>query len=339
MILSRWVERSRSSRAKGASATGKSGDSSKLLTWQNLRMVLSAYTSGCCLTRTLPMPKSPLRYPGGKQKAISQIVPYMPKKFKEFREPFAGGGSVLLHVLQKYPALPCWMNDLNPELYCFWSQVKANLPELVSQISQIKQETENGRVLFDALALADTSTMNSTERAVRFFVLNRITFSGTIESGGYSHASFQGRFTESSIQRLSDLNRCLENTRITDFDYSVLLQETGEDVFIFLDPPYLSKTHSKLYGKKGNLHTCFDHHRFAQLMSECQHQWLITYDDCEEVRRNFAFAHIYEWQLQYGMNNYMQKKAEKGKELFISNYPVELYERPTLTTADHCVVG
>ncbi|MBD2057802.1 DNA adenine methylase [Oculatella sp. FACHB-28] len=274
--------------------------------------------------------KSPLRYPGGKQKAIPQITKYVPGKFKEFREPFVGGGSVSLHILQKYPKLPCWINDLNQELYYFWLQVKNNLPELVEQVWQVKREARDGRTLFDSLASADASTMTPTERAIRFFVLNRITFSGTIESGGYSNASFEGRFTESSIRRLSDLSGCLDNTRITNSDYSVLLQEPGEDVFIFLDPPYLSKTRSKLYGKKGDLHTCFDHQRFAQLMSECPHKWLITYDDCEEVRQNFAFAHIYEWELQYGMNNYMQGKAEKGNELFISNYPIEVYEMPTL---------
>lgn len=40
---------------------------------------------------------------------------------------------------------------------------------------------------------------------------------------------------------------------------------------------------------------------------------------------NFDFANIYEWQLQYGMNNYKQGRAEKGSELFISNYelPIE----------------
>ena len=46
------------------------------------------------------MLKSPLRYPGGKQKAISQIAHYLPPKFKEFREPFVGGGSIFFYVLQ-----------------------------------------------------------------------------------------------------------------------------------------------------------------------------------------------------------------------------------------------
>ena len=268
------------------------------------------------------MPRSPLRYPGGKQKAISHIAQYLPPSFQEFREPFVGGGAVLFYVLQQRSLLPAWINDLNPELYYFWVQVKTNLAALVEHIWEVKRSSQDGRALFEYLTAIDTTELNPLERAVRFFVLNRITFSGTIESGGYSQASFESRFTDSSIHRLENLQGCLEHTRITNFDYSVLLQEPGDDVFIFLDPPYLSKTHSKLYGKKGKLHTNFDHQRFAQLMSECSHQWLITYDDCETVRHNFNFAHIYPWELQYGMNNYQQGKAEKGQELMITNYPI-----------------
>ncbi len=40
--------------------------------------------------------KSPLRYPGGKSKALDRIIPLIPGDFDEFREPFVGGGSVFL---------------------------------------------------------------------------------------------------------------------------------------------------------------------------------------------------------------------------------------------------
>ena len=36
--------------------------------------------------------KSPLRYPGGKSRAIKFLQDFFPKDFKEFREPFFGGG-------------------------------------------------------------------------------------------------------------------------------------------------------------------------------------------------------------------------------------------------------
>ncbi|MGL5034998.1 MAG: DNA adenine methylase [Microcystaceae cyanobacterium] len=268
------------------------------------------------------MIKSPLRYPGGKQRAIATIVNYLPPSFSEFREPFVGGGSVFFHILQSDRAANYWINDLNQELYCFWLEVKTNLKVLVDRVWEIKKQATDGRTLFNQLAKAETDKMTSLERAARFFVLNRITFSGTIESGGYSEASFLGRFTDSSIDRLAALDQCLIHTQITNLDYGKLLEKQGDNVFIFLDPPYLANSKSRLYGKKGNLHTIFDHQRFAQLMQKCPHQWLITYDDCEEVRANFTFAYIYEWKLQYGMNNYKQTEAKKGNELFITNYPV-----------------
>ena len=269
------------------------------------------------------MIKSPLRYPGGKQRAIAQIANYLPQSFHEFREPFIGGGSVFLYICQTYPDIKYWINDLNEELYHFWLQSQHNLSALVEQVWQVKKSETCGRELFNQLAKADTAKMTSLERATRFFVLNRISFSGTIESGGYSEASFLGRFTDSSIDRLAALDQSLVNTKITNLDYGQLLEEPGENVFIFLDPPYLANSQSRLYGKKGDLHTFFDHNRFAKLMQDCSHQWLITYDDCEQVRENFDFAFIYEWELQYGMNNYKQKQAKKGNELFITNYPID----------------
>jgi len=44
--------------------------------------------------------------------------------------------------------------------------------------------------------------------------------------------------------------------------------------------------------------------------------WLITYDDCTEIRELFSFANIYPWELQYGMT------TRKGKELLITNYKI-----------------
>ena len=45
--------------------------------------------------------KTPLRYPGGKSRACAKIESYFPdlSKYKEYREPFLGGGSVALYVL------------------------------------------------------------------------------------------------------------------------------------------------------------------------------------------------------------------------------------------------
>ena len=156
-------------------------------------------------------------------------------------------------------------------------------------------------------------------------------FRGTVESGGFSQEAFHKRFTDSSIERLEKLENILSpNIKITNLDYSHLLKEAGKDVFLFLDPPYFSATKSKLYGKDGDLHTSFDHQRFAELLKQCHHRWLITYDDSPQIRENFQWANISEWELQYGMNNYKQSGAAKGKELFITNYEFKINSNKTL---------
>ncbi|MDG2990458.1 DNA adenine methylase [Candidatus Synechococcus calcipolaris G9] len=265
--------------------------------------------------------KSPLRYPGGKSKALGKILPQFPAVIQEYREPFLGGGSVFLAARQLpgYQIKHYWINDLNLDLHCFWLVAQREINSLVETVTNIWQTRRDGRELFRSLT---TENLDLTEfdRAVRFFILNRITFSGTVDSGGYSQQAFERRFTLSSIHRLHKLADQLSATCITNQDYETLLFEPGEQVFIFLDPPYLSATKSKLYGRKGDLHTSFDHEKFAKNMYQCPHKWLITYDDSPEIRDLFHFATISEWTLQYGMNNYKQDGAAAGRELFIKNY-------------------
>ena len=266
---------------------------------------------------------SPLRYPGGKSKSLHKIIPNIYPLYKEFREPFVGGGSVFLAAMQRInPKALYKINDLNYDVYCFWKELKENGTALINEVQKIKNEYSNGKELHRFL-MSPRKEKTDLERAVRFFVLNRITFSGTTDSGGYSEQAFLKRFTNSSIQRLKPLPRLLENVIIEFGDYERSLFEPNKEVFIFLDPPYFSAAKSKLYGKNGDLHISFNHERFADNIKKCQHKWLITYDDCQEIRDLFSFANIYEWKAQYGMNNVSKKRAGKGKELFITNYKLK----------------
>jgi DNA adenine methylase len=114
-------------------------------------------------------------------------------------------------------------------------------------------------------------------------------------------------------------------------DYEEVLCAPGRDVFLFLDPPYYSVAKSRLYGKRGELHLQFDHERLARVVQSCPHRWLLTYDDCAEVRKLYRDAFIVEWTLQYGMNNYKQSSARPGNELFIANDDIRPLHQRQLT--------
>lgn len=271
------------------------------------------------------MIKSPLRYPGGKNRAISLISRHIPTDFDEFREPFVGGGSVFIHTKQKYPDKQFWINDLYRLLHIFWDRVQNNSDAVIAQIEAWKSQFSNGIELYRFLN-ENIDIFDSVQQAAAFFVYNRITFSGTTLSGGFSNAAFEKRFTESSISRLRAAATLLSDIQITNLDYSEVVNAPGNNVFIFLDPPYYSASKSALYGTNGNMHKGFDHERFAQTMRGCNHKWLITYDDCPYIRDLFNFAHITPWTQSYGMKNVGNHHNQSGQELFISNYPLSVTE-------------
>ncbi len=264
------------------------------------------------------MIKSPLRYPGGKSRAIPIIEKLIPD-FEEFREPFVGGGSVFIYLKQRYPDKTFWINDIYLELYKFWEYAQKDMDALIAKIYEWRNQFPIGKELFCFLN-ERLNSFNDLEQAAAFFIFNRITFSGTTLSGGFSERAFRERFTEGSIGRLRDLGKIVKNTTITNEDYEKAVNCDGENVFIFLDPPYYSATKSALYGKNGNLHKSFDHARFAKVMRECKHKWLITYDDCDYIRELFSFTSVIPWNLTYGMRNVTKSSDQKGNELFISNF-------------------
>lgn len=264
--------------------------------------------------------KSPLRYPGGKSRGVQFLFDFIPP-YAELREPFFGGGSLSFYTIQKKKHLIYKASDLNYELFCFWYQLQNNKSELIAGVQRIfntYHSTNRGKVLFYELVERRNNNLSDLQRAIDFYVLNRITFSGVVDSGGYSQGSFDGRFTQSSIDRLHKTSELIQHISFYCEDYIYLLNQNGEQVFIFLDPPYYSATKSKLYGKKGILHTEFNHVKLFEDLKILKHKWLITYDNSDFIKKLYKDFYQVEWQLAYGMTT---KYTAGGKnEILIANY-------------------
>jgi DNA adenine methylase len=278
------------------------------------------------------MIRSPLRYPGGKSKAVKFLAQFVPKDFKEFREPMFGGGSLTLYLAQLYPDRRFVGGDLNLDLYCFWKSLKEQPKELIREIRKFKENFHDGRELFNLLISARDKKKSCLQRGAEFFVLNRITFSGTVDSGGYSEQAFKKRFTESSIERLEKVYPILQRIEFFHGDYAELLHKEGEKVVIYLDPPYYGNKKSRLYGKRGSLHFEFDHLRLLEEIKKTPHRVLITYDDNEFIRELYKDFYIVEWNLKYGMSSFTGKN-KKATELLIANFPLVKKTLISLSTA------
>lgn len=282
----------------------------------------SSANSPSGLLNLQPSWRSPLRYPGGKQRAIEQIGKAFPStRVAEYREPLAGGASVFFHARKIDFAKSYWINDAFKELISFWSVVQdpVQCESLIKELELLRRRFKSAEEIKEYFIKARREEATTEYReAFLFFFFNRVTFSGTTRAGGFSAAASLTRFTASSIERLKPMPSTLLGTKITQLDYQELIAEPGEDVFIFLDPPYFTAT--KLYGHGGSLHA-FDHWKLAKLLKKTSHRFLITYDDCDEIRQLYDWANIQSWKLQYGMNNCnLERKSRIGSELLISNY-------------------
>ena len=122
------------------------------------------------------MLKTPLRYPGGKSKVADYLVSLFPK-YKEYREPFLGGGSVFLTALQNNPNASYWVNDLYYDVYCFWSTAYLHPKRLYDRVKAYKEYFKDGKKLYNyILSNIEDDRKNSQEKlAADFFILNRIT--------------------------------------------------------------------------------------------------------------------------------------------------------------------
>ena len=271
--------------------------------------------------------KTPLRYPGGKSRAIKHIKDFFPREFSEYREPFIGGGSVFLYVRSTYPDTQCWINDSYYNLFCFWVALRDEPDALLREILSVRNANPTPDHMRDVFEQCKNtiSSCDELDRAAKFFILNKCSYSGLTEIGRFSPQASVQNFSIGAIGKLPIVSEALQGVKITNEDYEVVVNEPGDNVFIYLDPPYdiLKKgKNNALYGAGGNLHKAFDHDRFMNVTNSAAHKWLITYNSSDELKQRFSRHHIYEWELKYSMKWGSDNKAKKKKELIITNYEV-----------------
>ena len=272
--------------------------------------------------------KTPLRYPGGKSRAVTKMDQYFPdfRNYAEFREPFLGGGSVALYVTKKYPHLKITVNDLYEPLINFWVQLQQFGDELTDKIRQYKSthpEPDSARELFNnSKVVINDKSLDVIERAAAFWIVNKCSFSGLTESSSFSAQASNNNFSMRGIEKLPEYSSLISSWHINQYSYEYLMENDIHDsLFIYLDPPYDIK--DNLYGRKGSMHKGFDHDRFA---SDCDKHsdihMMVSYNSDQLVKDRFKnwkaveYAHTYTLR---SVGEYMRDQQER-KELLLLNY-------------------
>ena len=250
--------------------------------------------------------KSPLRYPGGKTRGVDFISRFIPKNLDKLLSPFIGGGSVELNIAAKGTKVIGY--DVFNPLVEFWQSVLNNPIELTKEVQKFYPLS---RELFYKLQNTQNDHAEKIKRAAIYFVLNRASFSGSTLSGGMSPE--HPRFTLNSIERLAGFFNPNLDVNLLDFRESLTKHPYA---FAYLDPPYMVK--SSLYGRKGDAHKSFDHIALFNLLKD-RLNWLLSYNDCDEIRQLYEGFHIVTPNWKYGMSN---DKNSKEVLIFSKNFQI-----------------
>jgi len=268
--------------------------------------------------------KTPLRYPGGKSRAVKTILEFVPEDCGELCSPFLGGGSVELALAEKGVKVHGY-EGFKPVVW-FWQAILKD-PEKLADLAdsfrkkkvyeyQGKKLKERGlpertfhKLKRDLVRALRKGEGFSFELAAKFYALNRSSFSGATLSGGFSERASYARFTDSRLDYVRNFKAPNLTVQHADFKKSI----KNHDCLLYLDPPYfLGEARSKLYGNVGDMHKFFPH---LSLYSELKEKknWILSYNNCDEIRHLYRDYEIHDASWTYCMT------TKESSEIIITN--------------------
>lgn len=195
-----------------------------------------------------------LKWAGGKRNLVDSILPFVPKNFHAYLEPFVGGGALFFALYQK--ALLCqkyiYLNDKNMELINTYEVIKNESHKLLEElhILQGKHSKEHFYHIRGLDREETFYTLSPVFRAARFIYLNKTCFNGLCRynAKGEFNAPMGSYKNPKIYEKDAILNAslALQKVSISNDDFEVICNQAQKDDFIYFDPPYypLNKTSS-----------------------------------------------------------------------------------------------
>ena len=290
--------------------------------------------------------KTPVSRVGNKSSILHILYAVFPMKYGRFIDVFGGSGSVLLGKPEIHPFEV--YNDFDKNLVnlfrCMKERTMATVRELgfcnlnsredfnairkfFEQREEFTDEYLSEELLLTELTFPPLQANELKElrtritkdhdvrRAAMFLKLLRYSYS----SGCKSFAS-----QPFDIRKLFGLITALENRManvvVENQDFETLIKHYDRpDSFFYADPPYFSSEGMYEVGFGWD-----DHVRLRDTLKGIKGKFLLSYNDCEEIRELYDGFSIFD----FSRSHAMVQRYEAGrefKELLIGNY--DLYER------------
>lgn len=289
--------------------------------------------------------KSPISWIGNKSAILHILYSLFPLKYERYIEPFGGSGSVLLGK-PKRDRFEVY-NDYNKNLVnlflCMRDRPLALIKELGFLNLQARddfqalrkfflheefadeyfdEEQELTSILLPEAAAAEIRELrrknrddHDIRRAAMFLKFVRYSYCSNCETFGGKPFSIRSLFG-----LIQEVSKRLDGVVIENKDFEMLIKQYDRpEAFFYCDPPYFSSEYVYDCG------FCWeDHVRLRDTLAEAKGKWLVSYNDCPEIRKLYAGYEMFDFMRTHPM----VQRYEAGREfheLLIGNY--DLYER------------
>lgn len=274
---------------------------------------------------------TPLRYPGGKGKFASFVKDLMQLNnlSGDYLEPYAGGAGVALDLLYNGYCQNIHINDFDVAVFNFWTAVTQDTDNFL----QLMHETD---VSIDEWfkqkeILEDPNNHTQLEHGFATFFLNRTNRSGILKAGVIGGKNQSGTYKLDARYNKKDLSKRIEKIgkyrdqiKVYNCDALELLGKVDDllpsDSLIYLDPPYYVKGQ----GLYRNFYIHDDHVRIRKALDKIDSKWIVSYDNCSEIKEIYRGYHQEDYEL-----NYSAYYKTKGSEVMIYSDKVNPVKVPT----------
>jgi DNA adenine methylase len=276
--------------------------------------------------------KTPIRYAGGKSRAIKIISPYLDNE-KKIISPFMGGGSLEVNWASK--GIEVIGYDLFDALVNFWDMLLNNKDELVKVLKTITPTLEEYNRIKEILMRWENTQEMLKEWKTDHYKRDEVISLDSITAAAYYYFNHNTSYGPgylgwgSSVYMKEDKwNNMIKN--IDKFNAPTLSVKQGsfENVLpnhmedtLYLDPPYYlekdgdNKMFAGVYPMK-NIpihHDGFNHELLRDLLLKHKGKFVLSYNNCETIREYYKdFEQVFPtW--NYSMGN-GETRIGKGRE-------------------------
>lgn len=282
--------------------------------------------------------KTPIRYAGGKTRAIKIISPYLDNETK-IVSPFMGGGSLEVNWAKK--GIEVIGYDLFDALVNFWNVLLNNREELLeklktisptpqeyNRIKEILMTWENTQEMLkgwktDHYKRDEVITLDDVTAAA-YYYFNHNTSYGPGYLGWGSSVYLKQDKWDTMIKNMDKF--IVPTLSVKQGSFEEVLPNHTEDT-LYLDPPYYlekdkdNKMFTGIYPMR-NIpihHDGFDHEKLRDLLKEHKGKFVLSYNNCETIREYYKdFEQVFPtW--NYSMGNGETRIGKNREEAGITN--------------------